>query len=82
MAKRAGLPWDVVLGAEIAHAYKPDPDAYLYSAAALGLKPRDVTMVAAHNGDLHAARALGMGTAFVARADRARPGPDDRPRAR
>jgi 2-haloacid dehalogenase len=23
MAKRAGLPWDVILGAEVAHAYKP-----------------------------------------------------------
>src|SRR6478735_7032413 len=67
MAKHAGLPWDVVLGAEVAHAYKPDADAYLRSAAALGLKPREVTMVAAHNGDLHAARAVGMGTAFVPR---------------
>jgi 2-haloacid dehalogenase len=67
MAKHAGLPWDVVLGAEVAHAYKPEPDAYLRSVAALGLKPREVTMVAAHNGDLHAARAAGMGTAFVPR---------------
>src|SRR3954447_11478462 len=48
MAKRAGLPWDVVLGAEIACAYKPDPDVYLRSAAALGLAPGEVTMVAAH----------------------------------
>jgi 2-haloacid dehalogenase len=67
MAKRAGLPWDVVLGAEIARAYKPDPEAYLRSAAALGLAPGDVTMVAAHNGDLQAAQALGMRTAFVPR---------------
>jgi 2-haloacid dehalogenase len=67
MAKRAGLPWDAILGAEIAHAYKPSPDAYLRSVAALGLKPRDVAMVAAHNGDLHAARAVGMRTAFVPR---------------
>jgi 2-haloacid dehalogenase len=74
MAKRAGLPWDVVLGAEVAHAYKPDPDAYLRSAAALGLKPREVTMVAAHNGDLHAARAVGMGTAFVPRPTEHGPG--------
>src|SRR3954447_11295077 len=65
MAKRAGLPWDVVLGAELAQAYKPEPDAYLRSAAALGLKPREVTMVAAHNGDLRAAQALRLGAAFV-----------------
>ena len=74
MAKRAGLPWDVILGAEIAHAYKPEPDAYLRSVAALGLKPRDVTMVAAHNGDLHAAQAVGMGTAFVPRPTEHGPG--------
>jgi 2-haloacid dehalogenase len=74
MAKRAGLPWDAILGAEIAHAYKPEPDAYLRSVAALGLKPRDVTMVAAHNGDLHAAQAVGMHTAFVPRPTEHGPG--------
>jgi len=74
LAKRAGLPWDVVLGAEIARAYKPDPEAYLRSAAALGLQPRDVTMVAAHNGDLQAAQALGMQAAFVPRPTEHGPG--------
>jgi 2-haloacid dehalogenase len=74
MAKRAGLPWDAILGAEIAHAYKPQPDAYLRSVAAIGRKPRDVTMVAAHNGDLEAAQALGMGTAFVPRPTEHGPG--------
>src|SRR4051794_361 len=29
MAKRAGLPWDCILGAEVVHAYKPQPAAYL-----------------------------------------------------
>ena len=29
MAKRAGLPWDCILGAETARAYKPLPEAYL-----------------------------------------------------
>jgi 2-haloacid dehalogenase len=74
MAKRAGLPWDVVLGAEIARAYKPDPDAYLRSVAALGLPAGEVTMVAAHNGDLHAARAVGLRTAFVPRPTEHGPG--------
>ena len=67
MARRAGLPWDVVLGAEVARAYKPQPDAYLRSVRALGLEPGQAMMVAAHNDDLRAAAALGLRTAFVAR---------------
>ena len=73
-ARFAGLPWDAILGAELAHAYKPQPEVYLRSAEALGLEPRDVTMVAAHNSDLAAARELGFGTAFVLRQ-----GEDDEP---
>lgn len=67
MAKHAGLPWDAILGAEHAHAYKPQPEAYLRSVEALGLQPREVMMVAAHNGDLVAAGGLGLMTAFVPR---------------
>jgi 2-haloacid dehalogenase len=67
MAKRAGLPWDAILGAEVARAYKPQPEAYLRCVAALGLRPADVTMVAAHNADLAAAAACGLRTAFVPR---------------
>jgi len=67
LAKYAGLPWDAILGAEVAHAYKPQPDAYLGSVAALGLEPGEVMMVAAHNGDLAAAAACGLRTAFVPR---------------
>jgi len=67
LAKYAGLPWDAILGAEIARAYKPDPTVYLASVHALGLEPQDVCMVAAHNGDLLAAQAVGLRTAFVAR---------------
>src|SRR5262249_51655409 len=55
MAKFAGLPWDVVLGAETARAYKPLPDAYIASAALLNLEPEQVMLVAAHNSDLAAA---------------------------
>ena len=68
MARRAGLPWDAVLGAETSGAYKPDPRAYLRSAEILGLPPERCLMVAAHNGDLAAASGLGMKTAFVRRA--------------
>jgi len=67
LAKRAGLPWDCILGAETARAYKPMPEAYLTSCRQLGLPPARVMMVAAHNGDLKAARAQGLATAFVAR---------------
>jgi 2-haloacid dehalogenase len=67
MAKRAGLPWDVILGAEVAGAYKPMPEAYLRSAALLDLQPGQCMMVAAHNDDLVAAASCGLRTAFVAR---------------
>jgi 2-haloacid dehalogenase len=67
MAKHAGLPWDVVLGAETARAYKPLPQAYLASAELLNLAPSQVMLVAAHNGDLAAAASAGLRTAFVAR---------------
>lgn len=67
MAKRAGIPWDAVLGAEAAQAYKPQPEAYLRTADILGLKPGEVALVAAHNNDLAAARKAGLKTAFVLR---------------
>ena len=74
LAKRAGLPWDCILGAETARAYKPMPDAYLRSCAQLGLAPGSVMMVAAHNNDLRAANAQGLRTAFVARPREHGPG--------
>jgi 2-haloacid dehalogenase len=69
LARFAALPWDTVLGSEVARDYKPMPAVYLKSAEALSLPPADCMMVAAHNSDLAAARALGLGTAFVARLD-------------
>ena len=74
MAKRAGLPWDCILGAEIARAYKPTAETYLASCRALGLVPANVLMVAAHNPDLKAAKATGLATAFVARPREHGPG--------
>ena len=67
MAKRAALPWDAILGAEVAQAYKPSPEAYLRTAEALMLQPGQVRLVAAHNGDLAAARGCGLRTAFISR---------------
>ena len=65
MAKWAGLPWDCILSAELAHHYKPDPETYLMAADILGLEPGEVMMTAAHKNDLKAARAQGLKTAFV-----------------
>ena len=67
MAKRAGLPWDAILAAEIAQTYKPSPEAYLRNAEALMLEPEQVCLVAAHNSDLAAARGCGLRTAFIPR---------------
>jgi 2-haloacid dehalogenase len=67
MAKFAGLPWDLVMSAELFAHYKPDPETYLGAARLLGLAPGEVMMVAAHNNDLDAAQKLGLKTAFVAR---------------
>ncbi len=67
MAKRAGLPWDVILGAEVVRHYKPQPECYLLSAELLGLRPDEMMLVAAHRGDLEAARSAGLHTAFVHR---------------
>jgi 2-haloacid dehalogenase len=67
MAKFGSLPWDVVLGAETARAYKPLPQAYLANAAILNLEPGQVMLVAAHNSDLAAAASAGLRTGFVAR---------------
>lgn len=81
MAKRAGLPWDLILSAEFARHYKPDREAYLASVELLGLTPERVMMVAAHPDDLHAAADAGLRTAYVHRPREfgpdAEPGPPE-----
>jgi len=67
MAKRAGLPWDCVLSAEVFRAYKPDPATYLGVARVFDLQPAQVMLVAAHHDDLAGARACGLRTAYVER---------------
>ena len=42
MAKRAGLPWDCVISAELFRHYKPDPEAYLGCADLLGVAPDEL----------------------------------------
>ena len=67
MAKRAGLPWDCVLSAEVFRAYKPDPATYLGVARVFDVPPARVMLVAAHHDDLAAARGCGLRTAYVER---------------
>ncbi len=67
MAKHSGLPWDCILGAELARHYKPDREVYQSAADILDIKPAEVMMVAAHLGDLRAAKDVGLRTAFVVR---------------
>jgi 2-haloacid dehalogenase len=50
---------------------------YQTAADLLDLPPRDIVMVAAHQGDLRAARGVGLKTAFVPRPLEF--GPDRRP---
>lgn len=68
MAKRARLPWDCILCAEIFRHYKPDAEVYRGAIELLGLRAEEIMMVAAHNYDLKAARSHGMRTAFVPRS--------------
>ncbi|MUL82827.1 MULTISPECIES: haloacid dehalogenase type II [unclassified Mycolicibacterium] len=79
MAKHAGLPWDCVISAELFRHYKPDREAYLGCAELLDLAAEELTLVAAHPSDLRAARAAGLGTAYVARP--LEYGPDREPHA-
>ena len=67
MAKRAGLPWDLILSSELVRHYKPDPETYLSAPQLLSLRPDQVMMVAAHPDDLRAAQTNGLKTAYVPR---------------
>ena len=67
LARHAGLPWDCILGADLAQNYKPEPEVYMSCCHALRLKPEEVMMVAAHNDDLHAAQKVNLLTAFIPR---------------
>jgi 2-haloacid dehalogenase len=67
LARRSGLPWDAVLGAEVVGHYKPDAEVYDSAPRLLGLEAGQVLMVAAHVSDLAAARDRGLRTAYVHR---------------
>ena len=81
MAKRARLPWDLILSAELVRHYKPDPEIYLMVPDLLDLRPEEVMLVAAHPIDLRAAQTHGLRTAYVPRpleyGPRGEPEPSD-----
>lgn len=74
LTKSAGLPFDVILSAELVRTYKPHPAVYRMAARLLDLEPAEVMMVAAHVNDLEAAAGAGLRTAFVERPDELGPG--------
>ncbi len=76
MAKRGGLPWDVVLGADLVQTYKPMPALYDSAPRFLALEPSQVMMVACHAWDLDHAARRGLRTAYVRRPDEYGPGAD------
>ena len=75
LAKFGGLPWDAILGAEIARHYKPDREVYVSAYDSLDLKPEEVMMCACHVSDLHAARNNGLRTGFIYRPNEFGDGP-------
>ncbi|MFQ5764352.1 MAG: HAD-IA family hydrolase, partial [Rhodospirillales bacterium] len=69
LAKGQGLPFDAILASENARAYKPAPEVYEMAIELLGGRAEGLVLVACHNYDLEAARAHGMGTAFLPRKE-------------
>jgi 2-haloacid dehalogenase len=67
LLKFADLRLDVVLSAQLADGYKPDPRVYRTALRLLDCEPGDAAMVAAHVADLRAAAALGLRPIFVRR---------------
>jgi 2-haloacid dehalogenase len=76
IARRNGIRFDAILGADIARDYKPQPRVYQASAEAFDLKPRECMMVsaAAHDGDTEGAAKAGLRTATISRPNEWGPG--------
>jgi 2-haloacid dehalogenase len=78
MARHGDLRFDCVLSAELANAYKPDPQTYLTAARLLDVEPSELMLVAAHPSDLRGARAAGLRTAYLDRPLEHGPGSKER----
>ena len=66
LAKHAGLPWDCILGAELARHYKPDREVYQSAADFLDLKPSEISDGCRSPGSTRGERCR-IAHAFVAR---------------
>lgn len=66
-SKHNGVEWDAILSCEFLGHYKPEPEAYLSGLRLLGVEPGQAMMCAAHPGDLRAAMAAGLRSAYVPR---------------
>jgi 2-haloacid dehalogenase len=78
LARHADLRFDALLSAELAHAYKPAPEAYQTAARLLDVNEAELMLVAAHPWDLDGARNAGLRTAFVDRPLEYGPGSEAR----
>ena len=69
LARRNDIPWDAILGSEVAGDFKPKPRVYLAACEAFSLQPAQCMMVAAHTRDLVAAAQCGLRTGHIARTN-------------
>ncbi len=67
VSRQNNIVWDSIISCEMIGTYKPLPAVYQTAAAWLALEPSEILMVACHNFDLMAARAVGYHSAFVRR---------------
>ncbi|KAI9836880.1 MAG: hypothetical protein M1819_001045 [Sarea resinae] len=82
LAAHAELPFTHIFSSEHFRAYKPHPEVYKGAAERLGLKPEECVLVAAHLGDLKAARCCGFRTVYVERYQEEDWTPDEVERAK
>lgn len=67
LSKHNRVSWDAITPLEMRRVYKPNPTAYMMLCDVYDVKPAEVLMVTANEkfGDLEAAEALGMNTAWI-----------------
>ena len=72
LLKLAGLDdqLEQVLSADTVERHKPAREAYEYAARELGVKAKEIVLVAAHAWDVAGAMAAGCGAAFVERPEK------------
>lgn len=71
------LGFSDIWGSDTWSAYKPDPAVYEGAVSKLGLEPHEVALVAAHLGDLWAAKKCGLKAFYVERPFEERYSPEE-----